>query len=374
MGMNIMTASSQLANRPKDESYHDKQDFLQAAYERMRDSKERVYNIKDLQAVARPTGQLVEDEPVQELVIAGPKGMARPTNWAFAQLCKTLEAPSRFVADLTPEVGARVINDRIAQTPIGMTAQLLVQDSEGMDLPTLRAATSEKYGRVWEASLYSSIFQLLPNFDLPPTWEGPKAGAYMGDRDSFFIGVDGGSIVEDPSLRGMQGGGDQMFRGVMVRNSEVGRSRLEVICIMFRYICGNHIIWDAVVSREFKRRHIGQNLLRDTLREIAQIAKDWSDRPASLDQDLIKLLAQHQLATSKEAIVDELQAMGLTKKLATAAYEACEEHEAVSPRSFWGVSQGLTRVSQDSGYQDDRLELDQLAALVLRRGAEKVRV
>lgn len=63
---------------------------------------------------------------------------------------------------------------------------------------------------------------------------------------------------------------------------------------------------------------------------------------------------------------------GTTKAQATEAYLTCEQTEGVSPRSFWGVAQGLTRNSQGSGYQDDRYLLDQLAAKVLARGAKLV--
>ena len=58
------------------------------------------------------------------------------------------------------------------------------------------------------------------------------------------------------------------------------------------------------------------------------------------------------------------------KEAATEAYARCEAQEtALSPRSFWGIAAGTTRLSQDAGYQDDRLELDQLAAAVLKKGA-----
>ena len=64
--------------------------------------------------------------------------------------------------------------------------------------------------------------------------------------------------------------------------------------------------------------------------------------------------------------------MGATQADAEAAYVATVQTENVSPRSFWGIAQGLTRVSQESGHQDDRLALDQLAAKVLSRGRQLV--
>lgn len=65
-----------------------------------------------------------------------------------------------------------------------------------------------------------------------------------------------------------------------------------------------------------------------------------------------------------------LKKLGATKDQATEAYNTAEAKEpGCSPRSFWGISQALTRNSQESGFQDDRLALDRLAAEVMKRGA-----
>jgi hypothetical protein len=65
-------------------------------------------------------------------------------------------------------------------------------------------------------------------------------------------------------------------------------------------------------------------------------------------------------------------AMGATKESATAAYDACERTESASPRSYWGAAQGMTRVSQESGFQDERYALDRIAAAILAKGRKLV--
>jgi len=164
-----------------------------------------------------------------------------------------------------------------------------------------------------------------------------------------------------------------MYRGILVRNSEVGACSVVIDCVLYRHICGNHVLWGAVIDKQFRRRHVGQHVLRDTVREIGQVARQWMNRGESADQAIIRGLIDHELATTREAVVDELRAIGATKEQAEAAYDACEQHEQVSPRSYWGVAQGLTRVSQGE-YQDGRYGLDRLAMAVLQRGAKLVRV
>jgi hypothetical protein len=134
------------------------------------------------------------------------------------------------------------------------------------------------------------------------------------------------------------------------------------------------MLWGAIADQTFKRRHFGNHVLRDTVREISLIAYNWTNASASRDEAIIRGLIDHEVAHTKEAVIDELRAMGASKEQAEQAYARCEQTEAVSPRSFWGAAQGITRLSQDSAYQSDRYELDRLAAVVLARGRKLVTV
>jgi hypothetical protein len=290
-----------------------------------------------------------------------------------------LGAPASYLRDLPPAIAADCLNYGLQDSAPGTTANLLVKQNGGE--PLVRACTSDSYGRCWDADLYGSIAHQITERDgrwsLPPVWpdathpEGSVAGAYRGDRDSFLIVTNGGSIVTDPSAG--QGNGE-MYRGVMVRNSEVGASSVVIETILYRYICGNHMLWGALYDSQFRRRHIGSHVTRDVIREIGRIAYTWANASVERDNAIIKSLIDHEIAHTKEAVVDELRKMGASKDQAEAAYVRCEQTEMVSPRSFWGAAQGLTRLSQDTQYQDERYELDKLAAVVMARGAKLVRV
>lgn len=163
-----------------------------------------------------------------------------------------------------------------------------------------------------------------------------------------------------------------MFRGLLVKNSEVGSSSIVIESILYRYICGNHMLWGAVIDKSFRRRHVGGKVLRDTIREIGQIAYRWTNRSAAQDEAIIRNLIRLELASSREAVIDELRAMGASAERASSAYDTCEKTEGASPRSFWGIAQGFTRDAQDADYQSDRYELDRLAGVILARGAKRV--
>lgn len=369
----ISTAAREYARRPADERYGSLGDLVTAAQHDKQLCVERAYNLKDLAVIVANTHNTEGFAPTPEqttLRLQSPKGVAKFTNWSFGQTCRMLGAPAKYLAELPPAIAADALNFGLQDSDPGTAANLLVKQNGGE--PIVRACTSDSYGRCWDADIYGSVARQLtdsdPQWQLPPVWGGGVAGAYRGDRDSFLIVTNGGSIVNDPSA----GENGAMYRGVLIRNSEVGASSVVIETILYRYICGNHMLWGALYDSRFKRRHVGSHVTRDVVREIGRIAFQWAQASPARDTAIIKGLIEHEIAHSKEAVIDELQAMGATKEQATQAYERCEQTEAVSPRSFWGVAQGLTRVSQDSGYQDGRYILDQLAAKVMARGAKLV--
>jgi len=361
---NISTAQSEYYRRPADQRMESPEALVQAAIDRKANCREMNYNAKDLQVIPQDGG-------IGRVALASPRGQAELTPWSHGQLCKLVGAPAAYVRSLPSDVAASALNYGLQSTLTGTTAVVLAQRAPESGTVTARAITSDTYGRLWDADYYSPVVDTLcaQGWNTPPTWDGKPAGAYLSDRDSFVLLVNGGSIVNDPSARDDNG---PMYRGVMLRNSEVGLTSVWLDEVMFRFVCGNHMLWGAVYGAQYKRRHVGSAVLRDTLREVGQLVRRVVNRPASADESLIKSLISLELASTEQGLIDELRKMGATVSDATAAYKAAVQTENASPRSFWGIAQGLTRVSQDSGYQDDRLTLDQLAATVLSRGRARV--
>src|SRR5262245_17959910 len=359
-GQTLTVAKSEYYRRTRAERMAGPEALVASAASRKQNALEVTWNCKDLQVLPGDTG-----DSQGRVVLASPRGQAELTPWSHGQLCRLVGAPAAYVRSLPSDVAAAALNHGLQSTGIGQKAVVLAERAPSSGAVTARAITSETYGRLWDADFYQPVIDSLcaQGWSTPPTWDGKPAGAYLSDRDSFLIMVNGGSIVNDPSAR--QGDG-ALHRGIILRNSEVGLTSVYGDEIRFRGICGNHLIWGAIMGRQYRRRHVGSAVLRDTLRELGTMVRQIVNRPASADEALIKSLINLELAATREALVDELRKMGATQADAEAAYRTAVEVEDVNPRSYWGIAQGLTRISQDSGYQDDRLELDQLAAKVGR--------
>ena len=392
----IDIAAREYAKRPADETFDSPTAMLAAATHDREHSREVTYNTRDLSVVAVdrtdhpvsiPGGftRSTEVSATDTLQLESPKGRASFTHWSFGQLARMVGAPAAYLRELPPAIAADALNFGLHDAAEHATDAKILVKANGV-APIIRACTSETYGRVWDAELYGATLETLardPQWQTPPTWDGKPAGAYRGDRDSFLILVNGGSIVTDPSLRGAAytdpqnqnlgaGPADGMYRGLMIRNSEVGACSVTIDTILFRYICGNHMLWGAMFDQRFRRRHVGDHARRDAIRTIYSVARKWAESPASADEAIIKGLIDREIAATRDAVIDELRGLGATREQASAAYDTAERTESASPRSFWGVAQGLTRISQASGYQDGRMELDQLAAAVLARGRKLV--
>jgi hypothetical protein len=356
-------AQRQYFARPIDERFPTLDALVASALEDKNLSAERTYSLRDLHVQPTDAG---------DLHLVSPKGEGTFTHWSFGQLARTLGAPASYLRELPAPLAADCLNYGLAESVPGTSANLLVRQANGKPEPIIRACTSESYGRLWDATLLGNVQRQLtdrdPQWTLPPTWTGEPGGAYRGDRDSFVILTNGGSIVNDPTRSGGHDG--VMFRGILIKNSEVGASAVTIETILFRAICGNHLLMGAAIDKSYRRRHFGANVERDTIREIGRIAWNWAHQTTGRDQAIIQALIDHEIAHTKEAVVGELRAMGATKEQAEDAYATCERDEPnANPKSYWGIAQGLTRNSQVSGYQNDRYELDKLAALIMQRGA-----
>ena len=79
---------------------------------------------------------------------------------------------------------------------------------------------------------------------------------------------------------------------------------------------------------------------------------------------LLRATSQELGATRDAVLETVVQRLDLSQKQAAEAYTLAEQHEP-NPRSVWGYSQGLTRLSQRTPWQDGRFALDRAAGRLI---------
>jgi hypothetical protein len=130
-------------------------------------------------------------------------------------------------------------------------------------------------------------------------------------------------------------------------------------------ICGNHLIWGAEETVVVERRHIGDpGRIMEALRLAIEALRDRG----TIHQDLRVLEAARttEFAPDQDKTIEILFPKYVTKAIAARAVEsAIMDFHASLPLSVWNVVRGLTRVSQNIPYEDQRLEVDKAAGRIL---------
>ena len=356
--VNAFTAHREWATRPPDERFTSVQALYEAARTRRLRTEER-----PIETVEFGT------EAVSDDVLALRDGSGRPaalTHWSFEQLATIAGAPPKYLRTLPASIASAALNH-------GLRRQRREQHQLFTDQAapwTVRAITSPRYARVHHDELAGRVLGLM---DQHPSWHLPlgykdgvfgaervPSGAYLGDRDMFLFLVDGNRDLDDPTDASHAG----LFRGFMLRNSDVGAAALTLDVFLFRAVCGNHIIWGFRHIVGLRRRHVGASI-HEAWSASLEAVTSMLDANLADDRTALLRATTQEIGTTREEVVDTaMQRLDLSRKHAIDAYGLAEQHEA-NPRSVWGYVQGLTRLSQRTPWQDARFALDRAASRLL---------
>ena len=351
------TAHREWASRPPDERFASVHALFEAARARRQRIEERTID----------TGEFRTEAVDDDLALRESSGRtAALTHWSFGQLATIASAPPNYLRSLPAPIASDAINYGLQRVDRDQH-QLFVEDTAPW---TVHAITSPRYARVHHDELASRVLDLMA---LHPAWHLPlgykdgefgaekiPSGAYLGDRDMFLFLVDGNRDLDDPTDRSHAG----LFRGFILRNSDVGAAALTLDLFLFRLVCGNHIIWGFQHVAGFRRRHVGASIQDEWTTSLDDVRKAL-DADTTSDRTTILRSTTQELGPTREAVLDTVvQRHDLSQKHAAEAYTLAEQYET-NPRSVWGYVQGLTRLSQRTPWQDGRFALDRAASRLL---------
>ena len=352
------TAHREWASRPPDERYASVQALYDSARDRRVRTEEQTIDTVDLRTEAVASDALALRDG------SGRNGAL--THWSFEQLAGIAAAPPRYLRTLPAAIASDAINYGLRQQRRDQH-QLLVDRADPW---TIHAITSPRYARVHHDELAGRVLDLMASH---PAWQLPlgykdgvwgaervPSGAYLGDRDMFLFLVDGNRDLDDPTDSSRSG----LFRGFILRNSDVGAAALTLDVFLFRVVCGNHIIWGFQHVAGFRRRHVGTSIQEAWTDSLASV-RVALDADPSADRAMLLRASAQEIAPTRDGVIDVVTSrLDLPRKHASEAYGLAEQYET-NPRSVWGYVQGLTRLSQHTPWQDGRFALDRTASRLL---------
>lgn len=360
--MELMNAHEQWKTRPDDERYPSVQAAHTAALQYKDSATEKECSMGDLRAEASNGS----------VVVYGKQGIrATVSNWAFGQLATRAGAPSGYLRGLPATLAAQNINHGLANPKVedgeSKIAKLLFHVATD-HAPILRAITSEKYMRIWNAEVTERLLGLgkewvpaVPDIraDNSKTLEEQTA-LYVSDHDMF-------AFLRSPNVTIAEHGTDSpTYRGLIVWNSEVGSSVIGMARFLYREMCGNHIIWGASEYQDVELRHVGS--VREKWEVFAAKSKEYLESSPVEEEAMIERVKYAIIASTKDEVLDALfgkKVPGLSRKVLEAGYDAVNQDEDGSPNTAWGMAQGLTRYSQTLLHADERTKIDRAAGKIL---------
>lgn len=360
-------------SRPDDERYLTLDDLIEACTRRYDASRESTVDLHSL---------IVDADPEKGLVLAGHDGLpTRFNNWSYIQACRTVGAPHQYISTLPPSLAATCLQSSLARC----------KDAEAglyIDVRTnqLRALTSARYGRIpdfevverfksmaefgtarWKVPGCMDWSTMTYNPNVPVTLASTTL--FASDRDvCFFLCTD-----LDPIEVGKldDGSPDLMFRGILVRNSEVGAFKLTVSMMLLRGVCQNRCLWGVENFREISLIHSEyapdkfQDLVMPQLDTIARADKQTVVDGVALAKEPMRALQGNDEQSRRDAQLEFLiTRLKFTKKTATAILD----HYAPGTgevASAWDLANKITSYAQTRDYQEERIAMERAAGRLL---------
>ena len=341
--VNLMKANRELFRREPDECFASFADLRAHCHSRTEESQEHWFKPQSLIPISRPDRLSIRLESGDESDL---------NDWSFAQLCRLCGVSRDTINRLAPETAARAIAETLPKSdrPI----QFLADDC------VTRSIHGVSYTRLWNSELLDVIADFESEFSPPQTaFNGEGTGLYCGEQDMFVFLVDENSRVEI--------GENKFAPGFFAWNSEVGRRSLGIQTFWYQYICGNHIVWDAIEVNEFSRKHTssvrdGLDVIRQYIESLIGKRDERRERFAGVIQR--SLTAPIANTDDFDLVAEKLASVGIPRKLiASAKTMVGNEHTVFK----WVDS--LTRLSGSIEFAGSRNQLDQKIGQLLTLAA-----
>ena len=373
----LYKASNQWATRPADERFWTLQEMRDQCYEYYDKRTKREVFLKDLNFNGDANGELYANDKKDRLKVS---------NWGFKQLCGDLGAPVGYLSNLPSSLTSTLLNHHLCDYSSRNPVTLIGLKNNGDEV--FRFYNTPTYTRICNYQICDQLLEVTrrdKGWRVPPAqpmnMEGPTrvatrqdvlkgknnglsikvgdhigpAGLYASDHDMFAFLVNEEHRIPDGTDAGLA-------RGILISNFEVPGYAFKVCRFLYRYVCGNHIVWGAENVATFRIIHVNVSF-QMAWEAMAKELQGWLDRSSKEDTDKIKRLQTYKLGDDLEEVCDKIYSFGfgITHKQLENAYlkvhlETSDQDGA--PNTPWGMVNGLTRLSQGSPYADERTRLE----------------
>lgn len=376
-GPNLMQAHDQWVSRPADERFRTMADLHAHCVGVKERAVQSRLNYGDLSVV--PT-KFVDAKYPDGLTLQGKSGLpAYMTHWSFSQLCARVGAPASYIRELPTALAAENVNHGLRNISDSKEAVGLFDNSGAL---TLRAFTSDRYSRVWNADITAKLMEFTGShldWSNPLCYAVTDAEKAIADENGM---VPGGLYASDEDMFALLTtnriplniGPKGMVKFALLSNSEVGKQCLQILFGVCDGTCGNLIIWNTRDVVEMSLRHVGSKI-HEAVGQFELEMRKYAEESEVPIAEAVTKAKRYELGTDKESILDntlaiikrfalgaELGKTKITEALATAEKRT---DRYGNPNTLWALISGLTENSQELSNMDQRLAVDKAAGKLM---------
>ncbi|WP_298333585.1 DUF932 domain-containing protein [Asticcacaulis sp.] len=366
--------SSQWWSRPEDQRFLD----LNSLYDAV-DRRRRIADVRSVSADKIRLETSRTDPDKISLYLPQEQNPVEPTNWSFGQLCSLVQAPAGYLRDLPATLAAINLQHGLVSDRRELIKTMTFDDGR----PELRCATSETYGRVWDAELVEAIQRIAGNGVGDTRWKVPgqidwssmrynphvditkdTTTLYASDRDVFVFLVDDQNPIEAGRLP--NGDPDYYFRGFYAWNSEVGSRALGIATFYLRGVCQNRCIWGMEQFEQLRIRHTKFAGSRFSAQAAPALEHFANSSPQGFVRG-IKAAREAVVARTDDERRDFLIGRGFGARETREIIETVVREEGRPPESILDFVQGITARARSVPQQDARLDQEKRAQALMSR-------
>ena len=148
--------------------------------------------------------------------------------------------------------------------------------------------------------------------------------------------------------------GEDLFAGITIDSSDIGRSGLYVKFLIYKQVCTNGLILPKSSGELFRRRHIGM-----TSEEFGKSLKEGLESFNDIKEKAIEMIKETKTIPMDVEEINKYFTEEITEEIVTIA-------DARYDRSRWGIINGITEIAQNYTLEK-RLAIEQLAGEILTK-------
>lgn len=256
--------------------------------------------------------------------------------FASSGLCGKLKIPTVYYnrcAEQNKPLAARNVNEWLA----GDDRKFMVREYDGR----VRGLLSGSYSKFDAPEILEVVGSVFDNYKLK--------GSFVNEERLHV------RLVEKEMLPIE---GEDLFAGITLDSSDIGRSGLYVRFFIYKQVCTNGLIIPKSSGELFRQKHIGISS-EEFQNGLIEGLKSFND----VKENVIEMIQENKDArVNIDEIIEELKTA--TKLTDDVLDEIVMLTDTSYDRSRWGVINGLTEVAQKYTLER-RLQLEQIAGEML---------